>query len=179
LSIVNFPFNEVLTTKRLTIRPFVDSDLDDVFEMRRDPEIMRFIREPQVKPDETKRWIEMISSKWEDSGIGFCALVDNENGRFAGWCGLWNLKETDEIEVGYAIHKDCWGKGFATEAAQRVLKYAFEDLDLERVVAVAFPENLGSIKVMQKLGMTCVGIGRFYNQDLMQYAITSREFSQG
>lgn len=166
-------------TKRLTIRPFEDSDIDDVFAMRRDPLIMRFIREPQTKKEGTKRWIEMLSEKWEESGIGFGAVIDNETERFAGWCGLWILKETNEIEVGYAIHKEFWGKGYATEAAERVLEYAFKDLGLTRVVAVAFPENLSSINVMKKLGMTCVGVGRFYDQDLVQYAITIDQFLQG
>ncbi|MDH3493054.1 MAG: GNAT family N-acetyltransferase [Acidobacteriota bacterium] len=166
----------MFTTERLTIRPFEDSDLDDVFAMRSDPEIMRFIRDPQNKRSDAQRWMEMISSKWNINGIGFGAVVDRESQRFAGWCGLWKLKETNEIEVGYAVRKEFWGKGYATEAARRMLGYAFDEIELNRVVAVAYPENMASINVMKKLGMACVGRGRFYDQDLVQYAITSEEF---
>ena len=86
------------------------------------------------------------------------------------------MKETNEIEVGYAVREKSWGHGYATEAAHRVLQYAFEDLGLSRVVAVAYPENMASIKIMKKLGMTCVGVGQFYEQDLVQYAITVEDF---
>ncbi len=158
------------------MRPFKKSDADAVFAMRKDPAIMRFIREPQTSISESQKWIEMISSLIHKNGIGFCAVFEKVTGQFVGWCGLWILKETKEIELGYAIRKDRWGMGYASEAAKRILEYGFDDLNLDRIVAVAYPENLSSINVMKKIGMSCVGIGRFYDQDLVQYQIKKSEF---
>ncbi len=166
----------MLESDRLIIRPFVEDDVDDVFEMRSDPDLMRFIRAPQIERHQAEDWLRLITSKWDKSGIGFCALIDKKSKHFVGWCGLWILKETNEIEIGYAIRRDLWGMGFATESAKRILKYAFEDLNLKRVVAVAFPENSGSIGVMKKIGMEFVGMGSFYDHELVQYAITKTQY---
>ncbi len=165
-------------TPRLLIRKFRDEDAEHVFAMRSDPEIMRYIREPQFHIQETLNWMAMITGHLESKGIGFMAVIEKESGAFVGWCGLWILKETREVEIGYAVRKERWGRGYATEAAERVLRYAFEELGLERVVAVAFPDNSASIKIMKKLGMEHVGLGRFYEQDLVQYALKKEEFEQ-
>ena len=166
----------MLETERLFIRKLQDYDVDEIFEMRSDPEIMRYIREPQTVKEDSLKWIKMISQHWDSEGIGFCAVIEKETKDFVGWCGLWHLPNTEEIEVGYAIKPDHWRKRFATEAANRFLKYGFEDLELEKIVAVAFPENEGSQKVMKNIGMKYVGIGDFYDNKLVQYAISRDNF---
>ncbi|MGI8670695.1 MAG: GNAT family N-acetyltransferase [Aridibacter sp.] len=163
-------------TERLFLRRLKDYDVDEIFKMRSDEEIMRYIREPQTKRKESQHWIEMISEKWNREKIGFCGVIEKSSKTFIGWCGLWRLTETDEIEVGYAIHKDFWGKGYATEAARRCLQYGFEELNLEKIVAVAYPENEASQNVMKRLGMNRIGIGKFYGNDLVQYSISKDEF---
>ncbi len=165
----------MLETERLIMRPLVESDVDDIFAMRSDAEIMRFIREPQVR-DESFDWIKLVSARWHKDRLGFCAVIEKKTDFFLGWCGIWRLKETGEIEIGYAIDKAHWGKNFATEAAERFVRYAFEDLNAERLVAVARPENMASRRVMEKLGMQFVKIATFYGQSLVQYAISKDEF---
>jgi ribosomal-protein-alanine N-acetyltransferase len=160
-------------TDRLILRRLDEWDVDDIFAMRSDPEVMRFIRAPQNRI-ETVNWLNLVSSRWESDHIGFCAIVEKQNKKFIGWCGLWRLKETGDLEIGYAIAKNAWGKGFATEAARAFLQYAFERLKPDKIVAVAEPENLFSRRVMEKLGMKFVRLGKFYNGELVQYAV-SRE----
>lgn len=160
-------------TDRLILRLLDEKDIDDIFAMRSDPEVMRFIRAPQNRV-ETVNWLNLVSSRWKSDHIGFCAIVEKQTDKFIGWCGLWRLKETSELEIGYAIAKNAWGKGFATEAAQVFLRYAFEQLKPDKIVAVAEPENASSRRVMEKLGMKFVRLGEFYNRELVQYAI-SRE----
>jgi ribosomal-protein-alanine N-acetyltransferase len=160
-------------TYRLILRKLDEKDVDAIFAMRSDPEVMRFIREPQNRI-ETINWLNLVSSRWESDHIGFCAIVEKQTGKFVGWCGLWRLKETSELEIGYAIAKNAWRKGFATEAAQVFLSYAFEQLKSDKIVAVAEPENVSSRRVMEKLGMKFIRLGEFYNRRLVQYAI-SRE----
>jgi ribosomal-protein-alanine N-acetyltransferase len=163
----------MLETERLILRRFNENDTDAVFALRGDAEMMRFIREPQNR-QESVNWLKMVSSLWETEKIGFCAVVEKSSGSLIGWCGLWRLKETGETEIGYAIARRFWGENFATEAARAFLIYGFETLKLGKIAAVAAPENTGSRRVMEKLGMTFDYTGEFYGRDLVHYSI-SRE----
>lgn len=162
-------------TERLFLRKMSEADIDSVFVMRSDADVMRYIREPQ-KREEALSWIKLVSSRWESEGIGFCSLFLKSTKQFIGWCGLWQLKETGEIEVGYALLKEFWGKGFAVEASQPVLEYGFTKLNLPKIVACANPENKGSRRVMEKLGMSFDHIGEYYGRDLVHYSITKSEW---
>ena len=106
-------------------------------------------------------------------------MVEKESTKVIGWCGLWRLKETGETEVGYAIAKEFWGKGFATEAARKFLEYGFDELNFETIVAVAQPENTASRRVMEKLGMQYDYTGEFYGKQLVHYSITKDRFRRG
>ncbi|MDQ3375090.1 MAG: GNAT family N-acetyltransferase [Acidobacteriota bacterium] len=165
----------MLETNRLVLRPLEKRDVDAIFAMRSDLEVMRFIREPQNRT-ESVSWIKLVSSRWKTEKIGFCAVIEKRTKDFVGWCGIWRLEETREFEVGYAIAKQYWGNGLATEASLRFLEYAFERLKPDKIVAVARPENAASRRVMEKLGMSFVTTGTFYEQTLVQYALTSDEF---
>jgi [ribosomal protein S5]-alanine N-acetyltransferase len=162
-------------TERLFLRKMTEDDLESVFAMRSDADVMRYIREPQQR-DEALNWIKLVSSRWEGEKIGFCSVFLKETNQFVGWCGLWQLKETDEIEVGYAFFKDFWGQGLAVEASKPFLQYGFTELNLPKIVACANPDNTGSRRVMEKLGMTFDHIGFYYGRDLVHYTITQDEF---
>jgi RimJ/RimL family protein N-acetyltransferase len=168
----------MLETARLFLRKFNENDIDAVFAMRADRDVMRFIREPQTDRAEAESWVKLVSSRWETEKIGFCAVIEKSSGQFVGWCGLWRLKETDEVEVGYALRKDFRGRGFAVEASEAFLIYGFETLKLKEIVAVARPENRASWRVMERLGMTYDYTGKFYERDLVHYSITREEFFQ-
>ncbi len=166
----------MLETERLFLRPMNETDVESVFAMRSDEDVMRFIRAPQTKRAEAENWINLVSSRWADEKIGFCSIIEKSSERFVGWCGLWRLQETGETEVGYALVKEFWGRGFASEAAGAFLKYGFENLELEKIVAVANPENTNSRRVMENLGMTFDYTGKFYERDLVHYTITKDDY---
>jgi RimJ/RimL family protein N-acetyltransferase len=166
----------MLETNRLFLRPLDETDIDSVFAMRSDTGIMRFIRPVQTNRSEAESWTKLVSSRWEKERFGFCAVIEKLSGKFVGWCGLWRLPETRELEVGYALIKDFQGKGYAVEAAEAVLFYGFERLNLEEIVAVTRPENRASRRVMERLGMTYDYTGKFYDLDLVHYSITKDEF---
>lgn len=166
----------MLETKRLILRRMNETDTDSVFAMRRDADVMRFIRQPQNRA-ETENWIRLVSSRWETEKLGFCGVFETTSGSFLGWCGVWRLAETNELEIGYAIAKQFWNCGYATEAAEVFLQYAFENIKPDKITAVAEPENTASRRVMEKLGMKYVKTGEFYDRDLVQYAITEKEFT--
>lgn len=168
----------MLETERLVLRRFDENDTDAVFALRSDAAMMHFIRAPQNR-QESVNWLELVSSLWKTDRIGFCAVVEKRSGELIGWCGLWGLKETGETEIGYAIAPKFWGRGLGSEAARAFLRYGFETLRLDKIVAVAAPENAASRRVMEKLGMTYDYTGEFYGRDLVHYSITKEEFKVG
>ncbi len=163
-------------TDRLFLRPMTKADTDSVFAMRSNADVMQFIRSPQITKSDAASWINLVSSRWEKEKIGFCAVIEKSSNKFIGWCGLWRLPETDETEVGYALFKDFWGKGFAVEASKACLRYGFEELKLDEIVAVAQPANQNSRRVMEKLGMNFDYIGKFYEMELVHYSIRKEDF---
>lgn len=163
-------------TTRLILRPMNETDAEAVFAMRSDENVMRFIRPPQTRESEAKDWINLVSSRWADEKIGFCAVIEKASNTFIGWCGLWRLTETGETEVGYALVREVWGRGFASEAARAFLHYGFDELDLDKIVAVAQPENQASQNVMKRLGMNFDYVGEFYGMNLVHYSITKDDY---
>ena len=170
----------MIETPRLTLRPFKRDDLDALAALNADPDVMRYIGDgkPQSRA-QTEMRINAILDHWEQHGFGLCAVVDRATRAFIGFCGLQYLDNTSEIEVGYRLAKRFWGMGLATEAAGATLRYGFEELGLDRIVAVVHPENVTSQWVVQKIGLRYVKDARFYNSDVEYHAITREEFAQG
>jgi RimJ/RimL family protein N-acetyltransferase len=126
-----------IETSRLHLRQFSMDDLNDLFAIRSDPEVMRFIGEGQPHSlDQVRDALENVLSVWKQHGFGRWAVVHKANKKMIGWCGLAFLEKTDEIEIGYGIAKEYWGRGLTTEAAAASIKYGFEELKLNRIVAV-------------------------------------------
>ena len=103
----------------------------------------------------------------------FCIypVLLRETNRIIGHCGLNNLEGSPEIEIAYLLDQPYWHHGFATEIAGAVLERAFQTTDLDRIVAVAFPENVPSIAVLQRIGMRSIGMARHFNADVAKYEI--------
>lgn len=104
-------------------------------------------------------------------------MIDKESGQFIGLCGLRMLEGTPELI--YVLAKAYWGKGLAAEAAKASLRYSFEELKLERIVAVTRHENLASQRVMQSIGMSYEKEVRYYEIDGVGYAISREQFHTG
>ena len=85
-------------------------------------------------------------------------------------------KIVGEIEIGYFLKRSAWGNGYATEAVERILRFAFEDSPLEKVVAVIEPENIGSRRILEKTGFSTTGIRRAYGEDLPGFQITREDW---
>jgi len=163
-------------TERLLLRPFARDDLDEFASINGDADVMRYIGDgkPQTRA-QTELRLETILDHWAQHGFGLWALVDKASNALIGFCGLQYLDNTAEIEIGYRLAKQFWGLGYATEAAAATLRYAFEVLGLDRIVAVVQPENFASQSVIEKIGLRYVKEARFYNSDVEYYAITRSE----
>jgi ribosomal-protein-alanine N-acetyltransferase len=107
-----------------------------------------------------------------------CAMIWKETGEFFGWSGLQPLQETGEIEVGYGMAKRFWRQGIGFECARAWLEFGFNKIGLERIVAVALPENKGSWRIMEKLGMRYEKTETHYGMECVFYAISRAEFQK-
>lgn len=170
-----------LKTARLRLRPFVLDDLDDYYRATRsDPDVMRFL--PGGKPqtiEQTEQSLRRIMAHWDRHGFAMMAVIHAADDVVIGHCGLQYLPDLPDIEVGYALAKAYWGQGLATEAARACLRYGFETIGLDHIVAIFMPENTASERVMIKLGMRTEGTRHVYGMDMPWYTISRDDFDPG
>jgi ribosomal-protein-alanine N-acetyltransferase len=160
-----------LETARLRLRPFTPADADDLYRLYSDPEVMRYIGQGTVRTrEQTAEALAKMIDEWEQHGFGMWALFDRRDGRFLGRCGLRPLPGTPEVELGYTLFKEAWGKGLATEAARASVAFGFEKLALPRIVAIAHPPNRASRRVMEKVGMRFERQAPYQDIDCVWYA---------
>ncbi len=159
-----------IETERLRLRGFRPDDLDALCQVFGDPVVMKYISggKPRTREATEEGLLRSIEG-WHKRGFGLWAAEEKATGTVVGYCGLMPLEDTPEIEVAYGLAKAAWGQGFAVEAARAALEYAFEQLKLERVVAVVNPLNVASQRVLEKLGMSYTKNVHHYGADLMYY----------
>lgn len=147
----------VLSTARLHLARWQPEDEEALRPIATDPEVMRYITGGIPWTDEYLRdFIQRQIRNAEERNFCMWKLLLRDPagpGRMAGLCGLQPLAGTEEIEIGWWLARDLWGRGLATEAARAALDHAWTRAGLSRVVAVAMAENTASRHVMEKLGM--------------------------
>jgi len=147
----------MIDTPRLLLRAWRETDRAPWAELVADPEVMRFLGPPRDRAaadDEIDRAI----AHQKCHGFTFWAIERREDGAFLGFCGLKRVIDASPIlgavEIGWRLRRDSWGSGYAREAAQATLAWAFGDAGLDRVVAMTVAANTRSWGLMERLGMT-------------------------
>jgi RimJ/RimL family protein N-acetyltransferase len=146
----------IAEAQRVVLRCFHVADLDAMAGVFGDPEVMRFGPGPRSR-DWVRGWLcgclEDYYRKW---GFGLWAVVHKPDRRVIGYCGLTRFDDIggqSEIEIGYRLVREFWGRGLATEAARAVRDYAFGVLGLQRLVSIIDPHNGASLRVAEKTGL--------------------------
>ena len=166
-----------IETARLRLRRFTIADLDDLAAIRADRDVMRYIGTGEAHTrEQVEAALKLNAAMWEELGFSRWAVMHRQDETLIGWCGLAPLDKTTEVEIGYGMAKSYWGRGLTTEAARATLRHAFEGLGLRRITAVAYPDNTASQRVMEKIGMKYEKIGRYYDADLVYYAINREDY---
>ena len=156
----------ILESDRLLLRSFTIEDAPLIYQLNLDPEVIRYTLDPVRDIEHAREVLEKtILPQYALYNHGRWAVLTKPHKEFIGWCGLKARPEprlTDggqgnEIDLGFRFVKAAWGKGYATEAAWACIQYGFEKLHLERIVGRAMPENKGSLRVLEKCGMTRIG----------------------
>lgn len=144
-----------LQTERLNLRPLTLDDAADYWPLVRDAQILRYVGEKPCESLDAVRALlrDRPLADYANHGYGRLAVTTREDGRFVGWCGLKYLPDLDEVDIGYRFLRDCWGRGYASEAGAAVLRQGFEQLGLQRIVGLVVPDNAASVRVLCKLGL--------------------------
>lgn len=148
---------KILTTPRLLLLKSVEDEEELLLPFFADPIVNRYIGEGKLKtPEQVRKTLENHKKHWDAFGHGFLTIFDKSTGEFMGRCGLVHLAmqhDNPEVEMGYLLYEKFWGKGYATEVARELLRWGFEELELESIIGVTRKENTASQIVLKKIGM--------------------------
>jgi RimJ/RimL family protein N-acetyltransferase len=149
----------MLETERLLLRPTQLDDLDRWSEMMADVRSARFIGGVQPKPV-VWRILMSQAGAWALTGVAMFSVIEKEGGRWIGRVGPWVPFGWPGTEIGWALHTDAWGHGYALEAAELCMQYAFDVLDWTDVIHSIHPDNAASQRLAMRLGSVNRGAGR-------------------
>jgi ribosomal-protein-alanine N-acetyltransferase len=163
----------ILETERLLLRSQQPEDLERLAKMFGDEEVMRFMGDGKTLPrsaaeQSIKRWNEYE----REHGYTNWAVIRKEDNAFIGKCGFNILPDDSDIELAYMLDEPYWGMGYATEISKAVLEYGVNKLDLKRIVALIYPQNSPSIRVIEKIGMKYEKEAEYWGKKLLFYSIS-------
>jgi RimJ/RimL family protein N-acetyltransferase len=143
----------VLETERLILRPYGARDAHRIFALASDPRVFFWLDEPATLADCEAMLAEKLPL-YRERGQGFWGIFRRDDGAFIGQVFLQPLADTDNVEIGWHVLPEFHNRGYATEAARRLLDYGLTDLGLGRITAIVLPGNSPSLAVTGKLGLT-------------------------
>ena len=167
-----------LETARLRLRRLLPADEADLIALDSDPEVMRHVGSPAgVKtPEETAERVRrrVLESDGDGGGLGFWRVEDRADNVFYGLGALIRMPDGDDVEVAYRLARRAWGRGIATEAAGALVSHALGTYGLPRVVAVTYPDNVASQRVLDKLGFERRGLREYKGVQATYHALTEQ-----
>lgn len=140
-------------TSRLLHREMTTADATDFYKLNSHPDVMRYTGDDVIASEEQAKQAIQQYPDFNTIGYGRWACILKESQRMIGFCGLKYLPDQDAVDLGYRFFPEYWGQGLATEASRVCLDFGFQVIGLQQIVAFVLPENGGSIRVLQKLGM--------------------------
>jgi len=155
-----------MRTRRLVLREFEPSDVDNLVTLDGDPEVMRFLTGEASSRTEIETGVlpRFLAAHAKHRRFGFWAAETSGDGVFVGWFGLHPVTPDDSaivmwtesddtavVEIGYRIRRSAWGQGYATEGVQALVRRAFTDLAVREIVGTTMAVNVGSRRVMEKV----------------------------
>ena len=154
-----FSHMPTLKTERLSLRPMHVIDAEDMYDYARRADVTEYLLwSPHTSISYTKDYLCYIQDRYSLGDFYDWAIIDRDSRRMIGTCGFTRINTANNSgEIGYVINPDFSGRGYATEAARAVMEFGFFTLDLHRIEAKFMKGNEGSLRVMEKLGMSFEG----------------------
>ncbi|MDZ4803558.1 MAG: GNAT family N-acetyltransferase [Candidatus Eisenbacteria bacterium] len=162
----------VLATPRLRVRHFEEEDVTALFEVCRDPVVMRWVGDgTPLTLELCAKWIEISRHNYLTKGYGAWAVIDRESDELIGYAGLVHAPDRTDPEIICAFRKAWWGRGLASELAPAILRHGLTRCGLARIIATIDPANAASLKVVDRCGMS------FETDELDEHGLAIRCFA--
>ena len=169
-----------IETARLLLRPYTPQDLDELAAILSNPAVMRYTSRGPIPKDQvkevTQQTLQNFITHWQQHRFGVWAVVEKVTAKLIGHCGLNFLPNSPEVEVLYRLDEAYWNQGIASEATKASLRYGFEEVKLDRIVAITVPEHTASRRVMEKCGLKYEKNAQFYNLYVVYYTLARSEW---
>jgi len=174
-------------TKHLILREVLSMDTDGMFELDSDPLVHEYLgNKPITTKEEASKNIEFIRDQYVERGVGRWAAIEKSSGDFIGWSGIkLNTGEKDALngfqnffDIGYRFIPRYWGKGYATESSLVALDYGFKELKIDTIYGAALVDNIGSNKVLQKIGLKFVNTFEFEDGFAHWYELKNADYAK-
>lgn len=164
-----------IETDRLYLRHFIPDDLDELAVIFSDPAVLNYLIPSRAATrEETNAALLSMIRHWERHNYGRWAVIDRATNKLIGYGGLRCFDGTPELV--YLLRRDYWGYGLATEIALGCLEYGFTRHRFERIIAVTQPGNVGSRRVMEKVGLSYERDTTFMDIKVVLYSITLESY---
>lgn len=152
--VVNFNPFPTLATERLLLRQLTINDLEDIYALRSDALVSKYIaREPYTNAEDARAFISKIEENIAKNECGYWAIALKTDNRLIGTCCIWHISyENFRAEIGYELLPAMQGKGIMHEAISMLLEYAFGTMQLHSIEAIVNPKNIRSIQLLEKFG---------------------------
>jgi RimJ/RimL family protein N-acetyltransferase len=149
----------IFSSERLGFRNWTSEDVDKLFELNSKEEVMRYFPATQTRK-QCENFIERMKNQFDKNNFCYFAVELKETKNFIGFIGIceqtYEAEFNPSVDIGWRILPKYWAKGYATEGAKRCLEFGFNNIKLDKIVAVAPSPNIASITVMKKIGMQLV-----------------------
>lgn len=145
--------NPVVTTRRLYLREFEPGDAASLFALNSNPDVLRYTGDTSFLDMSAAENFLRDYDHYQKFGFGRWAVINKDQDRFIGFCGLRKDENTGDVDLGFRFFSDNWSRGYATEAGQAALRAGFDKFGLDRIIGRSMRENRPSIAVLRKLGM--------------------------
>lgn len=162
---------KIMDTRRLWLREYREDDLDALYAILSDEEMMTYYPAP-FSLEKTKDWIKRNQQSYRENGYGLWAVCLKGQDTLIGDCGLVKqmIDDVEMVEVGYHIHRQHWSQGYASEVALACKQYGFEQLGLSKLISIIDPRNQASIRVAEKIGFTLEKEAFIFGKDHLIYS---------
>ena len=145
---------QILETERLFLREITVNDAETAYLLNLDTDVIKYTGDKSFDSIESARQFLISYDHYKKYGFGRWAVIRKQDREFLGWCGLKYSVDTDEHDIGFRFFKQYWDKGFATESARACINLGFNKFNMTTIVGRAMTENVASIRVLEKIGLT-------------------------
>lgn len=174
-----------LETERLILKEFTDNDVDHIFQLDSNKEVHEYLgKKPITTQKQAEEIIEFFKKQYQENGIGRFAAFEKDSGNFIGWSGLkFNKGDKEElngftnfIDIGYRLLPSYWRKGYASESAIACLEFGFKQMNYDIIYGAAETDNIGSNKILQKIGLKYVNNFDIEGTDAKWYELSKADY---